>query len=146
VSTFVLGLGSGLELATICTMNHRIALGWAGALGATGVVTGALGAHSLKAALLAAGTWDAWETATSFQLVHAAALLGFAGWLRASPAPAGKSAAWAVRLWVLGTLLFSGSIYGLSLGAPHWLGPVTPLGGLALISAWALAACAVPAP
>ena len=132
MSTPVLGLGSGLEFATICPVNHRIALAWAGTLGATGVVLGALGAHALKAALAAAGTRDTWETAVTFQLVHAAALLGFAGWLRPGPMPHGRCAAWAVRLMVLGTLLFSGSLYGLAFGGPRWLGPATPLGGLCL--------------
>jgi uncharacterized membrane protein YgdD (TMEM256/DUF423 family) len=123
-------------------MNHRVALGGAGVLGATGVVLGALGAHALKGDLEAAGTRDVWETAVSFQLVHAAALLGFAGWLRAAPAAPPRCAAWAVRLWIAGTVLFSGSLYGLAFGGPRWLGPATPLGGLSLIAAWALAACA----
>ena|ERR1700722_9786662 len=134
-----LGLGSGLEIATIWPMNHRIALAWAGVLGASGVVLGSLGAHPLKAQLDAAGTREAWQTASTYQLLHAAALLGLAGWMR-DPSP-GRCAAWAVRLWVLGTLLFSGSIYCLALGV-HGLGIVTPLGGLALIAGWVLAACA----
>ena len=121
-------------------MHHRAALAWAGILGATGVAAGALGAHPIRAALEAAGMRDAWETAVRFQLVHAAALLGFAGWLRASTAPGGRCATWAPRLWVAGTALFSGSLYGLALGGPRWLGPVTPLGGIALIAGWALAA------
>jgi uncharacterized membrane protein YgdD (TMEM256/DUF423 family) len=121
-------------------VNHRTPLLWAGLLGSTGVILGALGAHALKAQLAAAGTHDAWETAVSFQLVHACALLGFAGWLRPAGAPVGRCAAWSVRLFVLGTLLFSGSLYGLSFGGPRWLGPATPLGGLSLIAAWALAA------
>jgi uncharacterized membrane protein YgdD (TMEM256/DUF423 family) len=123
-------------------MHHRVALAWAGALGASGVILGALGAHALKASLAAAGTRDSWDTAVTFQLVHAAALLGFAGWLRAPAGPTPRSAQWAVRLWILGTLLFSGSIYCLALGGPRGVGPATPLGGLALIAAWVLAACA----
>jgi uncharacterized membrane protein YgdD (TMEM256/DUF423 family) len=137
-----LGLGSGLEFATICPVNHRVALAWAGILGGTGVVLGALGAHALKGALVAAGTRDAWETAVTFQLVHAAALLGFAGWLRSPPAPRSPCAPGAVRLMILGTILFSGSIYGLAFGGPRWLGPATPLGGLCLIAAWVLAGLA----
>jgi uncharacterized membrane protein YgdD (TMEM256/DUF423 family) len=121
-------------------MHHRVALGWAGVLGATGVVLGALGAHALKGALLAAGTRDVWETAVTFQLVHAAALLGFAGWLRDPAALPQRCAVWAVRLLVAGTVLFSGSLYGLAFGGPRWLGPATPLGGLALIAGWVLAA------
>lgn len=123
-------------------MNHRAALAWAGALGASGVALGAFGAHLLRATLEAAGTREAWETAVRYQLVHAVALLGLAGWLRASQGGAGVRAAWAARLWVAGTVLFSGSLYGLALGGPRWLGPVTPLGGLALIGGWVVAGAA----
>jgi len=123
-------------------MNHRAALAWAGAIGASGVALGAFGAHLLRASLDAAGMREAWETAVRYQLVHAAALLGLAGWLRSAEGRAGARAAWAARLWVAGTLLFSGSLYGLALGGPRWLGPVTPLGGLALIAGWLLAAAA----
>ena len=122
-------------------MHHRTALAWAGVLGATGVATGAFGAHALKGALEASGMREVWEPAVHYQLLHAAALLGFAAWLR----PADKSpatGAWTIRLWVVGTLLFSGSLYGLALGGPRWLGPVTPIGGLALIAGWVLASCA----
>jgi uncharacterized membrane protein YgdD (TMEM256/DUF423 family) len=123
-------------------MHHRVALAWAGILGATGVAAGALGAHPIRGALDAAGMGGVWETAVRFQLVHAAALLGFAGWLRAPGQPQGPCAAWAVRLWVAGTVLFSGSLYALALRGPAWLGPVTPLGGAALIAGWVLAAAA----
>jgi uncharacterized membrane protein YgdD (TMEM256/DUF423 family) len=123
-------------------MHPRVALAWAGALGASGVVLGALGAHALKPQLAAAGTRDVWETAVVFQLVHASALLGFAGWQRGAPSPGGRCAPWAVRLLVLGTVLFSGSLYGLAFAGPRWLGPLTPLGGAALIAGWVLAACA----
>jgi uncharacterized membrane protein YgdD (TMEM256/DUF423 family) len=122
-------------------MHHRFALAWAGLLGATGVVFGAFGAHALRATLLASGMHDVWETAVHFQLLHAAALLGFAAWLKAPPGPSGRCAAWTPRLFIVGTLLFSGSLYGLALGGPRWLGPVTPLGGLALIAGWVAAGC-----
>jgi uncharacterized membrane protein YgdD (TMEM256/DUF423 family) len=123
-------------------MNHRFAAAWAAAFGASGVILGSVGAHPIRATLEAAGMLGAWQTANSFQLLHAAALLGFAGWLRASPNPAAASAAWAVRLWILGTVLFSGSLYMLALGGPRWIGPATPVGGVALIAAWVLAAVA----
>jgi uncharacterized membrane protein YgdD (TMEM256/DUF423 family) len=121
-------------------MNNRAAVAWAGALGASGVALGAFGAHLLRASLDAAGTREVWETAVRYQLLHAVALLGFAGWARSSGRPAADSASWTVRLWVTGTVLFSGSLYGLALGGPRWLGPVTPLGGLSLIAGW-VAAC-----
>lgn len=122
-------------------MHPRIALVAAALLGATGVCAGAVGAHALKATLEAASMGGVWATAFQFQLLHAVALLAFAGWLRAGAAPAGACATWAVRLWIAGTLLFCGSLYALALGGPHWMGPVTPLGGLALIAGWVLAGC-----
>jgi uncharacterized membrane protein YgdD (TMEM256/DUF423 family) len=131
-----------LEFATIGSMSHRTALAWAGVLGATGVAAGAFGAHGLREVLGAAGMREVWETAVRFQILHAVALLGFAGWLKTPPGPLLRSAAWAVRLWVAGTALFSGSLYGLALGGPRWLGPLTPLGGAALIAGWAMAATA----
>ena len=123
-------------------MNNRTAVAWAGALGASGVALGAFGAHLLRASLDAAGTREVWETAVRYQLLHAVALLGFAGWARSADRPPGRSAAWTVRLWVAGTVLFSGSLYGLAMGGPRWLGPLTPLGGLSLIAGWVMASVA----
>ncbi|HEX3730874.1 MAG TPA: DUF423 domain-containing protein [Opitutaceae bacterium] len=128
-------------------MHARTPLLAAALLGAAGIVTGALGAHALDARLTAAGMRQAWETAVHFQLFHAAALVGLAGWLR--PAPAGEAARrslWVVRLWILGTILFSGSLYGLALGGPRLLGPVTPLGGLCLLGGWLCLAATALAP
>ena len=141
VSTPVLGLGSTRKTATITPMQHRTPLAWAGALGATGVALGAFGAHVLKGALQAAAMWEAWGTAVNFQLLHAAALLGIAAWLRAAPAPS-RAVAWAARLLAAGTVLFSGSLYLLALGGPRWVGPLTPLGGLSLIAGWIVVATA----
>jgi uncharacterized membrane protein YgdD (TMEM256/DUF423 family) len=126
-------------------MHPRHALAWAGSLGATGVILGAFGVHALRSTLDAAGTREVWDTASRYQLLHAVALVGFAGWLRASPTPPCRAATWAVRLWASGTLLFSVSLYALALGGPRWLGPVTPVGGAALIAGWVCAACAARA-
>lgn len=117
-------------------MNPRSALFAAGLFGATGVAAGAFGAHALRPFLLARGTLDAWETAVHYQLLHAVALLALAGWLRGAGGMVARRAVWAVRSWTAGILAFSGSLYGLAAGGPHWLGPVTPLGGLALIGGW----------
>lgn len=106
-------------------------------LGFIGVTLGALGAHGkLHDALVAAGSLDNWRTAVLYQLVHAVALLALAGWRDAHGGPSGKVAA----LWVAGVLGFSGSIYVLALGGPKFLGPVTPLGGVAFLAGWALLA------
>ena len=114
---------------------------WAGILGVLGVVLGAFGAHALKATLEGRGMAQIWDTAVKYHLVHAVALLALGAWGQARSAAGvagGKRAlAWAARSWVAGVILFSGSLYALALGGPKWLGPVTPLGGLALMAGWA---------
>lgn len=118
-------------------MTHRVPLIAAGLLGATGVVLGAFGAHALRPFLLEHGTLEVWETGVHFQLLHAVALVGLAGWLRAEGAPRALGRAkWAAGCWTIGVLLFSGSLYLLASGAPRWVGPLTPLGGVALILGW----------
>ncbi|MES2692567.1 MAG: DUF423 domain-containing protein [Verrucomicrobiota bacterium] len=116
------------------------ALAAAGILGLTGVALGAFGAHALKATLLERGMTVAWETGSRYHLLHAVALLGLAGWLRATPAGSGNAGGllWAARLWCLGTVMFSGSLYWLAVGGPRWLGPITPFGGVALMGGWLL--------
>lgn len=103
-------------------------------LGALAVVLGAWGAHGLEESLAAAGRIQVWETAVFYHFIHVLALLVLA---LASRQPW----FWLVALfWGAGILLFSGSLYYLSLGGPSWLGPVTPLGGLFLILGWLLLA------
>jgi uncharacterized membrane protein YgdD (TMEM256/DUF423 family) len=124
-------------------MNHRTTLLAAGLFGATGVAFGAFGAHALRDWLLERGTTVAWETAARYQLLHAAALLGAAAWLRQAAGAAQRRVGWAAACWAVGIVLFCGSLYGLAAGGPRWLGPVTPLGGIALLAGWlSLAAAA----
>jgi uncharacterized membrane protein YgdD (TMEM256/DUF423 family) len=120
-------------------MTPRFPLLAAALFGATGVGFGAFGAHALHPFLLNQGTLDTWETAVHYQLLHAVALLGAAAWLRGGRDPA---LAWAVRLWSLAIVLFSGSLYELAVGGPRWLGPVTPLGGIGLLAGWVCVAVA----
>lgn len=120
-------------------MTDRSVLLAAGLLGVTGVALGALGAHALKAQLLERGMSAAWETAARYHIVHAVALVGFAGWLRSQPAAKPRQIErWTSLCWIVGTCLFSGSIYLLAVGGPRWLGPITPLGGIALMIGWSL--------
>lgn len=100
-------------------------------LGLSGVLAGALGAHAFKPMLVENGRWESWNTAVLYHLLHAATLLTLI--LHAKNA---GLFLWTARLWVIGTLLFSFSIYLLSLGGPRWFGPVTPLGGLCLMAGW----------
>ena len=118
------------------TSRHRFPLLAAGLFGATGVALGALGAHALDAFLVERGMAHAWETAARYQLFHAVALLAAASWLRTGTAAGAMRVVWAARCWSVGIVLFSGSLYGLAAGGPRWLGPVTPLGGVALMAGW----------
>jgi uncharacterized membrane protein YgdD (TMEM256/DUF423 family) len=100
-------------------------------LGGTAVALGAFAAHGLEGDARAARLV---ETAARYQMWHALALLAVAA-LRL-PAP------WAVHGWLAGIVLFCGSLYGLALGAPGWIGLVTPFGGAAFILGWAALALA----
>jgi uncharacterized membrane protein YgdD (TMEM256/DUF423 family) len=119
-------------------MKSQHALLAAGLLGLTGVALGAFGAHALRQQLTELGTRDRWETAVHYHLVHTAAIFGAAIWLRIVPGQAARRLSWAVRCWVTGIFLFSGSLYLLALKAPTWLGASTaPLGGVAFLCGWA---------
>ena len=111
--------------------------------GFAGVGLGAFAAHGLKARL-APEMLAVFETAVRYQMYHAFALVaaawGWARWRRREFTMAGV-------LFIAGILLFSGSLYGLALSGPRWLGPVTPVGGLAFLVGWlALAVGALRAP
>ena len=103
------------------------------------VAFGAFGAHGLEARLSAeAQGW--WETATFYALTHAVAALALSLSGNGSFARGG----WA---FIIGAVLFAGSLYGLALmslggGAPGWVGAITPVGGLAFLGGWALIALA----
>ena len=77
---------------------------------------------------------QSWNTATQYQLLHSVALLA----LHAATKQGRASSQFDLpaKLWICGTVLFSGSIYGLCVGGPRLLGPVTPLGGLLLMAGW----------
>ena len=102
------------------------------------VAAGAFAAHGLKSRL-GPDMLATFELAARYQMYHALALvLCGVAWAR-WPGPAVVLAG---VLFIAGILLFSGSLYGLSLGVPRWLGPVTPLGGTAWLVAWAALAWA----
>jgi uncharacterized membrane protein YgdD (TMEM256/DUF423 family) len=107
--------------------------------GLFGTVLGALGAHPLKDRLSQRGSLDAWQSAGTYQLVHVACSLALIAWAESHAAKATRLHR-VVLWWQIGCLLFSGSIYLLALGGPSFLGPVTPLGGLAFMIGWALLA------
>lgn len=102
-------------------------------LAMVGVIAGAFGAHGLKGRI-SGGMLETFEVAVRYQMYHALGLL---------------AVAWAVSQWssqlinlagwsfVIGTCIFSGSLYILSLTEIRWFGAITPIGGLVLIVGWA---------
>jgi uncharacterized membrane protein YgdD (TMEM256/DUF423 family) len=101
----------------------------AGVLGAVAVLTGAFGAHALKS-VLDEHSLDIWHTAVLYQFVHALALFALSF---ASTQQPWRVSFWA---WVMGALMFSGSLYSLALGAPKMVGIITPIGGIAFCIGW----------
>lgn len=102
-----------------------------GLIGLAGVACGAFGAHAL-ADRLSPQALETWRTGALYHLVHAPVIVAIA--LSAQRLRL-QSAGW---LFILGILLFSGSLYLLALGAGSLFGPVTPLGGLCFMAAWLL--------
>jgi uncharacterized membrane protein YgdD (TMEM256/DUF423 family) len=99
------------------------------------VALGAFGAHKLKT-LVGEEQLVWWETGVQYQMAHALALLILGQ--RALPCSGHDPTATRVgSLFTLGVVLFSGSLYAMSLGGPRILGAVTPLGGLAFLGGWA---------
>jgi uncharacterized membrane protein YgdD (TMEM256/DUF423 family) len=108
-----------------------------GALSAfLGVAAGAFGAHSLRERL-SADLLATFETGARYQMYHAFALIAVAWAQTRWPGSLLATSGW---LFVLGTLLFSGSLYLLSLTGVRWLGAITPLGGVAFLGGWLLLA------
>jgi uncharacterized membrane protein YgdD (TMEM256/DUF423 family) len=101
--------------------------------GAAAVVLGAFGAHALRDSLGEHALATTWRTAVDYQFWHALALLGVGLLARERVTAFLRAAAIA---FVVGLVLFCGSLYLLALGAPPGIGAITPLGGLAFIVGW----------
>ncbi len=104
----------------------------------TGVAAGAFGAHGLKR-ILSPDELTVWHTAVLYQMVHGLGMLALAALIGRLDA---ALAIWSGNLMLAGILVFSGSLYLLTLTGVKWLGAVTPIGGTAFIAAWALLALA----
>jgi len=104
-----------------------------GALSALlGVAAGALGSHALKSRM-SAEMLSVFEVGVRYQMYHAFALIA-AAWAQAKwPSRLAIAGGW---FFVIGTILFSGSLYLLSLSGVRWLGASTPFGGLAFMAGW----------
>jgi len=103
----------------------------AAVLGFLGVALGAFGAHGLEG-VASAEELEWWHTATLYLLVHVAPLLAL------EPlAERGRAVALPGRALLAGQVVFCGSLFAMGLGAPRWLGALTPFGGLAYLVGWA---------
>jgi uncharacterized membrane protein YgdD (TMEM256/DUF423 family) len=112
----------------------RIFLAIAPILAGTSVAAGAFASHALKDQLTARAL-EIFETGAKYQMYHALALLLVALLLsRAETSQIPLIAAGSTLIF--GTVIFSGSLYALSLTGMKWLGAITPLGGAALIVGW----------
>jgi uncharacterized membrane protein YgdD (TMEM256/DUF423 family) len=116
----------------------RLFLGLAGVSGFLAVALGAFGAHGLRERLTPE-MLAVFEVGVRYHMYHALALaavaLGLERWQRGAL----RAAGWC---FVAGTLVFSGSLYLLTLTGMRWLGAITPFGGLAFLAGWALLAWA----
>lgn len=105
-----------------------------------GVGAGAFGAHGLSGYFSTypelEGTYD---TAVNYQVIHGLALF-ITAWVATRYSP--SIASWAGYLFILGIILFSGSLYLLVLTRTSWLGAITPFGGVAFLVGWILLALA----
>jgi uncharacterized membrane protein YgdD (TMEM256/DUF423 family) len=111
--------------------------------GLISVAAGAFGAHALRARLTPEYL-AVFETGARYQMYHALGLLAVAWAITRWPGPL---LLWAGWLFLVGSVLFSGSLYTLALSGARWWGAVTPLGGVAFLTGWlclALAALRTP--
>ena len=120
-------------------MNAPRALAVGGAVAAlVAVAAGAFGAHGLEGRV-EPELLDVFETGVRYHMWHGLALLAAASAAARWPDPLWAAAG---GLFAVGIVVFSGSLYTLTLTGARWLGAVTPLGGLAFLAGWACAALA----
>ncbi|UZD23312.1 DUF423 domain-containing protein [Algoriphagus halophytocola] len=117
-------------------MNGKQIIQLAAVLGACAVGIGAFGAHGLKDLLAETGRTETFETAVKYHFYHSLAvfLIGVLALVK----PKWKKLSTAAILMTIGIVVFSGSLYLLSLSSISWLGAITPLGGVAFIFGWVL--------
>lgn len=102
--------------------------------GFVGVALGAMGAHALTGRV-APDRLSVYEVGVRYQMYHALALLAVAWAVERFPWGGTVASGW---LFVVGILIFSGTLYALAFGAPRWFGAITPIGGLCFLAGWLL--------
>ena len=104
------------------------------------VAFGAFGAHSLKDHL-SEDDLSVFETGVRYQMYHGLGVLLVA--LLSDRLGSGKLVLWSARLLTIGVVLFSGSLYALSMTGIDAFGPITPIGGVAFLAGWLCLALSV---
>ena len=110
------------------TVSNTIATRVAAAVGFLAVALGAFGTHGLKTILAQNGTAAIWQTAAFYHFIHAVMLFVLA---QRKPLAAGP---W--WCFLAGIVIFSGSLYLLAATNLHWLGALTPFGGVSFLAGW----------
>lgn len=121
------------------SLSRRIMI-QAGVCGALAIAIGAFGTHYLPIFLTTQGLSEEliakrvgqFDVGARYHLIHAVALLALSG----NPYGRPVSRHWVARLFLLGTIIFSGSLYLLAISNITTFGMITPLGGLVWIGAW----------
>lgn len=106
------------------------------------VGAGAFGAHFLRDRL-SEDLVTVFETGARYQMYHAFALV-LVGMIMSRGA--GAPAIWAGWLFIVGSIIFSGSLYALAITGTRWWGAITPIGGICFITGWAVFAWSIWTP
>ncbi len=114
-------------------MNKAYWIVIGGVWGLLGVALGAFGAHGLQRIAAGDEALGWWRTAVLYHLVHVPMLVMLP--MLPLRRPSADVVGWA---FLLGTFVFSGTLYAMALGGPRWLGAVTPLGGIGMLLGWFL--------
>ncbi len=109
-------------------MSNSVALRIVAVLGCLAVALGAFGAHSLKDLLAQNQTIDIWQKAVFYHFVHTVMMFVLA---TRTPLQTGPWTA-----FLIGVVIFSGSLYVLAVTNARWLGAITPVGGVSFIVGW----------
>lgn len=112
---------------------QRTFMAWGAVLMALSVAIGAFGAHMLEGKI-SPDELAIYETGVQYHMIHGIAVIitGLAAGLFGES----RKLFWAGVLFIAGTIIFSGSLYVLSVSGTKWLGAITPIGGVSFIAGW----------
>ena len=119
-------------------MNDKFFIQAGALLGAVAVALGAFGAHALKAMLETSGRADTFETAVKYQFYHAIGLVLIGILLQNCAVNAERFYNWSGYAFLVGVVIFSGSLYTICFTGIRAFGAVAPIGGTLMIIGWVL--------